>query len=42
VRIGVYVALGGLIFNSWEVWDMVSASYFFFVTLATIGKHLLK
>jgi Ion channel len=39
---GLYVALGGILFNSWEGWDMVSASYFSFVTLATIGKKMLE
>jgi hypothetical protein len=39
VKMGVYVAMGSLIFTSS---DMVSESYFSFVTLATIGKHMLE
>ena len=37
VMMGLYVALGGVLFHAWEDWDIVSASYFSFVTLATIG-----
>ena len=35
--IAVYLLLGGTLFSWWENWDMLSAIYFSFITLTTIG-----
>ncbi|XP_050690481.1 TWiK family of potassium channels protein 7-like isoform X2 [Eriocheir sinensis] len=35
--IAVYLMLGGALFSWWENWDALSAIYFSFITLATIG-----
>lgn len=33
----MYIFLGSVFFHSWEGWDFVSAAYFSFITLTTIG-----
>lgn len=35
--IAVYLMLGGALFSWWENWDALSAIYFSFITLTTIG-----
>lgn len=35
--ITVYLMLGGALFGWWENWDLISAIYFTFITLTTIG-----
>jgi hypothetical protein len=35
--IALYIFIGACIFNSFEGWEMVTAAYFCFVTLTTIG-----
>ena len=35
--IGIYIYLGAIIFNYTEKWSLVTASYFSFITFATIG-----
>ncbi len=35
--IGGYIFLGSLLFGLWEGWKPLEASYFCFVTIATIG-----
>ncbi|KAL7648685.1 UNVERIFIED_CONTAM: hypothetical protein RMT77_000592 [Armadillidium vulgare] len=37
VILHIYFLLGGLLFAAWEYWDTLSAVYFSFVTLSTIG-----
>ncbi|GFN76512.1 potassium channel subfamily k member 18 [Plakobranchus ocellatus] len=32
-----YIIAGALLFGSWENWDMLTGSYFCFITLSTIG-----
>uniref|UniRef100_A0A1I8IPV8 Ion_trans_2 domain-containing protein n=1 Tax=Macrostomum lignano TaxID=282301 RepID=A0A1I8IPV8_9PLAT len=32
-----YIAMGAVFFAAWEQWDLLSASYFVFITLSTIG-----
>ena len=32
-----YIFVGSLLFTFWEGWDFLTASYFCFVTLSTIG-----
>ena len=33
----LYIFLGSVFFHDWEGWDFVSAAYFSFITLTTIG-----
>ena len=35
--IALYLGLGALIFSSWEGWEVITAYYFSFVTLSTVG-----
>ncbi|KAG1709817.1 TWiK family of potassium channels protein 7 [Nymphon striatum] len=37
ILITIYIVLGAVLFSYWEGWDLVSASYFTFVTFSTIG-----
>ena len=33
----MYVGIGTIMFNAWEDWDWITASYFSFVTLTSVG-----
>lgn len=35
--IALYLMMGGALFSWWESWDTLSAIYFSFITLTTIG-----
>ena len=35
--IALYIYLGALLFSFWEGWDLLTGSYFCFITLSTIG-----
>lgn len=35
--IALYIYLGSLLFSFWEDWDLLTGSYFCFITLSTIG-----
>nr|KAI8738295.1 potassium channel subfamily K member 18-like [Biomphalaria glabrata] len=35
--IAAYICSGAMLFSSWEQWDYLSAAYFCFITLSTIG-----
>lgn len=33
----MYIGVGAIVFSQWEQWDVVTAAYFCFITLTTIG-----
>ena len=33
----LFLAFGSALFTAWEEWDIVSAGYFCFITLSTVG-----
>ncbi|XP_066951194.1 TWiK family of potassium channels protein 7-like [Macrobrachium rosenbergii] len=35
--VGSYLVMGGFLFGWWEGWDLITAIYFTFITLSTIG-----
>ena len=37
IIIATYVGMGAVVFSQWEGWNTMSAAYFSFVTLTTIG-----
>ncbi|XP_023226111.1 TWiK family of potassium channels protein 7-like [Centruroides sculpturatus] len=37
ILISMYILIGAILFGFWEGWDLLSAAYFTFVTLTTIG-----
>ena len=37
VLLHIYIVLGGVLFASWEKWDLTASYYFTFITLSTIG-----
>ena len=36
-----YLAIGAVLFSSWEEWSMFESFYYCFVTLTTIGKYAI-
>ena len=33
----LYITVGAFVFHNWEEWDLLTALYFSFITLTTIG-----
>ena len=36
-----YLAIGAVLFSSWEEWSLFESFYYCFVTLTTIGKYAI-
>ena len=36
-----YLAMGAVLFSSWEEWSLFESFYYCFVTLTTIGKYAI-